>query len=140
VTEKIEFVRDGKTVMSIVAHPKVNGLVIQDKNNLPAVCVNRTQYGGAMGVYNRSGNIAALICSQSDGGALIAYNNAVKPVAFMSALPYGGSISLRDNKMHEFVAVDATLFGGRIEIKRSLRSNPLERPLTVDDLMMDEEG
>jgi hypothetical protein len=117
VTERIEFVRDGKTVMSIVAHPKVNGLVIQDKNNLPAVCVNRYQYGGAMGVYNRSGNIAALMSALPEGGALSANNNAAKPVAMMSALPYGGSISLRDNKMHEFVAVDATPFGGRIEIK-----------------------
>jgi len=117
VTERIEFVRDGKTVMSIVAHPKGNGLFIQDKNNLPAVWVYRSQYGGIMGVHDRSGKIAASICSQREGGALAACNKAGKPVAIVAALSGGGSISLNDDKMHEFVSMDATPFGGTIVIK-----------------------
>jgi hypothetical protein len=37
VTEKIEFVRDGETTMSIATHPEVGGLVIEDKNGLSIV-------------------------------------------------------------------------------------------------------
>jgi hypothetical protein len=117
VTERVEFVKDGKTVMSIVAHPKGNGLFIRDENNLPAVWVWRSQYGGIMGVHDRSGKIAASICSQREGGALTACNKAGKPVAIMAALSGGGSISLNDDKMHEFVSMDATPLGGTIEIK-----------------------
>jgi len=116
VTEKVEFVRDGKTVMSIVAHPESDGLLIQDKNNLPAVWVYRNQYGGIMGVHDRSGKIAAEIGSQRYGGALAAYNKDGKPVALVAALPDGGFISLYDDKSHELVSMDATPLGGKIEI------------------------
>jgi len=70
-----------------------------------------------MGVHDRSGKIAASICSQPKGGALTACNKAGKPVAIMAALSGGGSISLNDDKMHEFVSMDATPLGGTIVIK-----------------------
>jgi hypothetical protein len=117
VTERIEFIRAGKTVMSIVAHPEGKGLVIKDKNNLPAVLVGGSQYGGTMGVYDRSGEIVAEIYSQSEGGSLAARNNFGKPVAGMVVVSGCGAISLYDDKMHTLVSMDATPPYGRIEIK-----------------------
>jgi hypothetical protein len=139
VTEKIEFVRDGKTVMSIVAHPKADGLVIQDKDNLPAVWVYRSQYGGTVGVFDRSDKIAAAIHSYPEGGMLTAYAKDGTPVATMGALPEGGVliarnkdsnpvatmgafsgcgfILLSDDKKHKLVLMDAIPPNGTIEIR-----------------------
>jgi hypothetical protein len=141
VTEKIEFVRDGKTVMSIVAHPKGNGLFIQDKNNLPAVWVYRSQYGGTVGVFDRSGKIVAAIHTQPEGGILTAYNKDGTPVATMGARSEGGVLIARnmdsktvammgalsgcgfivlyDDKMNRLVLMDAIPPNGTIEIKSS---------------------
>jgi hypothetical protein len=141
VTERVEFVRDGKTVMSIVTHPQDNGLIIQDKNNLPAILVYSSQDGGLMGVYDRSGKIVALIRSKSEGGVLGVYNKDGKSAAGMGVLPEGGVlsaynkdgkpvammgvfsgcgfISLSDDKMHKLVLMDAIPPNGTIEIKSS---------------------
>jgi hypothetical protein len=139
VTERIEFIKAGKTVMSIVAHPKVNGLVIQDKNSLPAVEVCRIQDGGVLTVFNNAGKSVAIMAAQPDGGIFFAnnkagipatvmsavpdgggltvFNNAGKPVATMAAFAGCGSISLYDNKLHLLVSMDASPLGGRIAIK-----------------------
>jgi hypothetical protein len=117
VTERIEFVRGEKTMMSIVAHPKRDGLLIQDKNNLPAVWISRNQYGGIIGLYGRRDKIVASITSQDNGGVLAAFNKDGKPVTLVAATPYGGLISLLDDKKHERISIVVTSLGGVIRIK-----------------------
>jgi hypothetical protein len=112
VTEKIEFVRDGKTVMSIVAHPKADGLVIQDKNNLPAVWVYRSQDGGVMGVCDGSGRLVASIYAKPEGGAVGVYNKDGKPVAIMIAKPEGGAVGAYNKDGKHAAAMGAWSEGG----------------------------
>jgi hypothetical protein len=91
VTERIEFAKDGKTVMSIAVHPNGNGLVIRNENGSPMVFLGKGVSGGMVGVYNDEGNPVSAMMAHSDGGSVSVFNNVGKNVAFMAALPDGGS-------------------------------------------------
>jgi hypothetical protein len=114
VTEMLEFINDGKTVMSITAHPKGNGLVISDRDNLPSVWVSRDKTGGLIGVYNNEGKISALISILPDGGSVSVLNNNGKFVASMDAKPEGGIIGVMNNNEKLGVSMAVTPQGNRV--------------------------
>jgi hypothetical protein len=142
VTERVEFVRGGKTVMLINAHPKSDGLVVWDKDESPVIWVGRLGKGGAIGVYNKDGEIVAgmetlptggrvEVCNNegktvasmdglSYGGSISVSNNDLIPVAFLSALPNGGSVWLCDKKGNTLASMDATPICGTLELKTPL--------------------
>jgi hypothetical protein len=139
VTERIEFVRDGKTMMSISLIPKSDGLVIRDRDELPAVGITRDKDGGLIGVYgkgselvagmmasplggivsvrNNDNKVVALMTALPDGGGVSANNNDSEPVAVMGAHPLGGSVYVCDSKGNPLASVEATLIGGKLELK-----------------------
>jgi len=139
VTGRIEFVRDGKTVMSVSPHPKSDGLVIWGRDKLPAIWITREENGGLIGVYNKNGKIVADITALPIGGRVEVCNNDSKTVASMDAVTYGGLISVNnndtipvalmgvlqqggsvwvcDNKGNTLASMDATLICGSLELK-----------------------
>jgi len=70
VTEKIEFVRDGKTVLSIDVHPTDNALVISGKNGEPLVGLCEGMWGGIVGVYTKDGYPVALMDAAGNVGMI----------------------------------------------------------------------
>jgi hypothetical protein len=130
VTERIEFVRDGKTVMSFSLHPKSDELVIRDRDELPVIGIAGVEDGALIGTYNKDGKIVAGMAALPVGGRFAASNKAGNIVVIMGAMSGCGFISLNDDKMNELVSicptfsVGATPLGGRIVIK-----DPLGRTL-----------
>jgi hypothetical protein len=139
VTERIEFVRDGKTVMSFTLHPKSDGLVIWYRDELPAIWITREKNGGLIGIYNKDGKIVADMAALPIGGRVEVCNNDSKtvasmdagsygrlvsvnnndtiPVALMGVLQHGGSVWVCDSKGNTLASMDATLICGTLELK-----------------------
>jgi hypothetical protein len=117
VTEKIEFVSDGKTVTSLVVHPDKAGLVIQDENAKGLVFLGKSLLGGAIGVYNRDGRIVADMQSFLRGGAFAAYNDDGKTIASINPLPNGGEISVQNKDGKIIASIAALPNGGAIYVR-----------------------
>jgi hypothetical protein len=98
VTEKIEFVRDGKTEIVITAHPKGNGLLVCNRNGLPIAYFKGLDVGNTMGVCNAQGKATILIADTPIGGSVSVYNKDDKLVASVVAMSHGGSVITWDNK------------------------------------------
>ena len=71
VTEKIEFVRDGQTVLFINVHPIDNGLVISDKYGKPSVFLGTGVLGGSVGVINKNDKVVAGMVATEYGGIIV---------------------------------------------------------------------
>jgi hypothetical protein len=117
VTERIEFVSDGKKVASLVVHPRRTGLVIEDGNAKEVVFLGKFMFGGIVGVYNRDGHLVASMISAPWGGSLNANDNHNESVVTIGATPYGGAIYVRDKDGKTIASMTATPLGGEIELK-----------------------
>ena len=98
VTEKIEFVRDGETILSIDVYPTINGLVISDKHGKPLVFLGAEKLGGSVGVYNKDGKEVVSIGNWLYGGGVWVMDEKGTIMATIGATPFGGGISLCDEK------------------------------------------
>ena len=104
VTEKIEFVRDGETVLSIDVDPIISGLVISDKHGEPLVflgeriSLGERKLGGSIVVHNKDGKVVASIDSGLYGGEVWVMGEKGTLMATMGATPFGGMIVLYDGK------------------------------------------
>jgi hypothetical protein len=121
VTERVEFVKDGKTTMSIAAQtiPTGGRLDIEDEDGLPMVVIGSVKAGrgmfvidkrgkpsvgitlmpngdGTIGVYNRNGEpVAGIGAGENGDGEIDVFKNG-KLVARMHANEDGGAISVRN--------------------------------------------
>jgi len=57
ITEAVEFLKDGKTIMSIAPSREGEGLIIWDKDRSPMVWFDRDENGGIVGIYNKMGKL-----------------------------------------------------------------------------------
>jgi hypothetical protein len=138
VTEAIEFVKDGKTVMSITTGGKGYGLVFLDRGFNPAAWVSWSENGGAIGVYNKfgkgvadmrvspyggvikvtnnDGKLATSIGALSEGGTIGVHNKEGKPVITMLTWEDSSIIEVRNPDEKRSVAISASMEGGRVEV------------------------
>jgi hypothetical protein len=116
VTERIEFAKDGKTVMSIAVHPNGIGLVFSDKDNLSAVQFGRDRYGGFVDVYNKDGRIGASIMTTPNGGSVNVFNNISKLVASMGTLSDGGIIVVCNSNGQPIAEIITASSGGSMHV------------------------
>jgi hypothetical protein len=116
VTEKIEFVRDGKTVMSISLHPIEDGLFILGRDKLSVIGIMRDKDGGLIVTYNKDGKPVASMGAFPEGGSVGVCNNDGKPVAAMGVFPEGGSVGVCNNDGKPVVAIGVLRKNGRIEV------------------------
>jgi len=116
VTERVEFIKDGKTVMSIAVHPKSNGLAICDKNGSPVVFLGKSLSGSMVGVYNDEGDPVATMMAHPTGGSVSVVNNVGIPVAFMAVLPDGGSVWVANKDGKRAAAMTAGSSGGSVSV------------------------
>lgn len=86
VTERIDFVRRGETVMSITIHPTSDGMFVFDKDNIPCVYVGRTVIGigNSVAIYDKDGKSIASMTVTPTGGLVSVHNNDSKLVAAIS--------------------------------------------------------
>jgi hypothetical protein len=119
VTERIEFVSDGKTVASLVGYPRELGLIIEGMHGQPLVFLGATFLGGAVGVYNREGFLAASMLSSVWGGNLSVLNKDKKPVASISVLPTGGAIYVDNSDGKTVASINALPNGGAIYVRNN---------------------
>jgi hypothetical protein len=99
VTERLEFVRDGKTVMSFSLNPKSDGLVIWSRDKLPVIGITRDKDVGVIGIYNKDGTIVAgMKAGPLGGGRLFVCNKAGGTAAIMGEVSGLGIILLYDDK------------------------------------------
>jgi hypothetical protein len=97
VTERIEFVRDGEKVTSIVVHPKKTGLVIEDRNANDLLFLGKELLGGFAGVYDEDGQLVASMTATPMGGVVGVRNKDGRVVAIMSAGLWGGLVGVYNN-------------------------------------------
>jgi hypothetical protein len=116
VTEKVEFVRDRKTVMSISPHPKSDGLVILGRDELPVIGITGDKDGGLIGTYNKDGKLVASMMAISEGGGVGICNNDGKLVASMGATPVGGTFGVHNKDGKSVVEIGPTPVGGAVEV------------------------
>jgi len=114
VTEKVEFVRDGKTVSSINVHPIGNWLVISGKDGEPMVFLGEGILGGDVGVYNKEGKAVVIMGNTPFGGMISVVGEKDKPVALISNTPLGGMISVADENGEPMATMSKGLLGGVI--------------------------
>jgi hypothetical protein len=117
VTERIEFVRDGKTDASITVHLKGNGLAVLDRDGSPIAFFARGILGNGMGVYNAKGSVAVVIADMPGGGLVGVYNKDGKPTAALDTGLFGGAVCVYDNEGHILALMDAFQNHGTIELK-----------------------
>jgi hypothetical protein len=117
VTEAIEFVKDGKTVMSITTGGKGYGLVFLDRGFNPAAWVGWGENGGAMGVYNKFGKSAVDMLVSPYGGAIRVINNDGKLGASLATLPEGGTIGIHDKDGKPVITMLVWEGGSAIEFR-----------------------
>jgi len=98
VTEKIEFVRGGQTVLSIDVNPITDTLVIWRKGVQPLVFLGYGIWGGTIGVYNKDFNPVATLNADKDGGSVSVLNKNLNPVASMCVIKDEGAIFIADKK------------------------------------------
>jgi hypothetical protein len=94
ITEAVEFLKDGKTVMSIAPSREGEGLIIWDKNGSPMVWFDRDENGGIVGVYNKDGKVVASMECIPIGGLVRVYDKDGEVVAVMDSGKYGGSVGV----------------------------------------------
>jgi hypothetical protein len=101
VTKRIEFVRDGKTVISISLPPKGDGLVIGGRDELPVIMIARDIGGGSIVTFNKDGKIGASMIADPWGGGVGIYNNDERPVVTIGVVGKDGKISVfnKDGKL-----------------------------------------
>jgi hypothetical protein len=116
VTERIEFVSDGKTVASLVVHPNKLGLVIEDENAKRLVFLGNGLFGGWVGVYNRDGQLAIDMSPLPWGGSLSVYNNTGKSTASIHASSSGGMVSVANDNGELNATIGVTPNGGIVGV------------------------
>jgi hypothetical protein len=89
VTERVEFVKNGRTTMSIAAYPEVGGLVIEDKNGLPIVEILGVEDSRGMAFMDKRGKLCVGIGLLPNGGKINVHNGNGKLVASMAATEDG---------------------------------------------------
>jgi hypothetical protein len=94
ITEAVEFLKDGKTVMSIAPSREGEGLIIWDKNGSPMVWFDRDENGGIVGVYNKDGKVVASMECIPIGGLVRVYDKDGEVVAVMDSGKYGGRVGV----------------------------------------------
>jgi len=104
VTKMISFEGDDGAFVSIVRHPKDNGLLILDKSLLPVVFLGGDSNGGCLGIYNKNRKTGAMMHITLHGGGVCVYNNAGQPVAALDVVQNGGSVWV-NNKDGKLAAV-----------------------------------
>jgi hypothetical protein len=119
VTERIEFVSDGKTVFSLVVHPNKLGLVIEDRNAKGLVLLGTSLLGGLVSVYNRNGLPVAHMASLLWGGSLSVMNDNNKRVAGIDALPNGGGVYVGNNDARTVASIGVLPDGGAIYVRNN---------------------
>jgi len=103
ITEKVEFVRQGQTVLSIYVHPIGNWLVISGKDGKPLVVLGEWIFGGVVSVTNKDGKMVALMGADKNGGTVIVGNKYGKDVASMEVTENGSAVIV-NNKDGKIVA------------------------------------
>jgi hypothetical protein len=102
ITEAVEFLKDGKTVMSIAPSREGEGLIIWDKDGSPMVWFDRDEYGGIVGVYDKDGKVVAVMDSGKYGGKVGVFAKGGKfAVAEMRSDKDGGVVCV-GNKDGEY--------------------------------------
>jgi hypothetical protein len=119
VTKRIEFVRDGKTVMSFSLHPKRDELVILGRGELPAIGIARGEDGGTIGTYNKGGKLVAVMGALPEGGTVQVNNKDGKLVAGMGASLIGGGVEVRNNNDKTVAVMMADLEGGGVAVSNN---------------------
>jgi len=137
VTERVEFVRDGKTVTSLVVHPKKIGMVIEDGKANGLVFLGGLS-GGMVGVYNEDGGIVASIMNSPLGGSVNVLNKDGKIVANMYSNENGGSLDVNNKDETIVASMFSTEYGGAIgvhdkngKIVASINNSPIGSSINV---------
>jgi len=114
ITEKVEFVRKGQTVLSTGVHPIANSLVIWGKGVKPLVFLGDGEGGGILGVYNKDGNPVAAMDAGENGGVVGVTDKNCNPVASMRATENGGAVSICNKDGNPVASMHVIKDGGVI--------------------------
>ena len=116
VTERVEFVRDGKSVLSIILSPIENGLYILDEDGSRLVFLGRFLEGGMIGVHNKEDKIVAKLGVRLNNGNVLVTNKYGKPVAEMDASLDGGVVSVANKDGKSVASMHGSLEVGTVSV------------------------
>jgi hypothetical protein len=118
ITEVVEFLKDGKTVMSIAPSREGEGLIIWDKNGSPMVWFDRDENGGIVGVYNKDGKVVASMECIPIGGLVRVYDKDGEVVAVMDSGKYGGRVGVfaKGGKFSLVAEMRSDEYGGAVSV------------------------
>jgi hypothetical protein len=118
ITEVVEFLKDGKTVMSIAPSREGEGLIIWDKNGSPMVWFDRDENGGIVGVYNKDGKVVTSMECIPIGGLVRVYDKDGEVVAVMDSGKYGGRVGVfaKGGKFSLVAEMRSDEYGGAVSV------------------------
>jgi len=116
VTERVEFVRGGKTVASVTTHSLLPALVVLDEDGLGCAFLGEALGLRMLGVYDKDGGLVAMMREDLNGGSVHVLNKDGKTVVSMSTQPDGGSVIVLNKDEKPAAGVGTMPNGGAVSV------------------------
>ena len=116
VTERVEFVRDRKTILSITCNFASDRLDILDEDGSRLVFLGKALLGGMVGIYNNKGLIVASMSVTPNGGMVDVADRYEQVVAVMSANREGGTVIIKNNDEKPVAGMVVTQDSGAVTV------------------------